>query len=676
MSNTLPFIIQNDPYLAPFQDTIIKRSRLVSEKEKILCKGRKLADYATGHLYYGLHRESKTWIFREWAPNAEEVYLVGDFSNWQINNDYKLSKLGNGNWEINLSSEKLQHGQKYKLFIRWKGGEAYRLPSYGNRMIQNEDDKVFNAEIWAPAEPFQWQISEFKAENRFPLIYEAHVGMSSEEGKVNSFNEFTAKVLPRIKAEGYNTIQLMAIQEHPYYGSFGYHVSNLFAVSSRFGTPDDLKKLIDTAHSMGIAVIMDLVHSHSVKNEMEGLGLFDGTGYQYFHDGARRVHSAWDSLCFNYAKSEVLHFLLSNCAYWLNEYKFDGFRFDGVTSMLYLDHGLGKDFTNYKMYYDGSQDEDAIVYLSLANKLIHETRSSAISIAEEMSGMPGLATPLKEGGYGFDFRLAMGIPDYWIKIIKEVPDEGWDVSQMYNELVSRRADESTISYTESHDQALVGDKTIFFRLADKELYTSMSKDNQSVVVERAIALHKIIRLITLATAGSGYLNFMGNEFGHPEWIDFPRIGNDWSYHYARRQWSLADNEQLKYSWLLHFDHSMIHFAAEGNYFEERFPSLLHANVANQVLAFRRKEFVFVFNFNSSQSFTDYRIAADPGKYKILFSTDDVEFGGQSRIDKDFMYFTTAHGKITTLENNSLSLYIPARTAFVMKKLPVKSVYGG
>ena len=676
MSTTLPFIIQNDPYLAPFQDTILKRQRLLKEKEHVLCKDRKLSDFATGHLYYGLHRLPDGWVFREWAPNAKALFLVGDFSNWLVDKQFQLAKLEHGNWEICLAPDQLKHGQHYKLFVQWEEGEAYRLPSYGNRMVQNESDKVFNAEIWAPEKPFSWANPDYTPDFTYPFIYEAHVGMSSEEEKVTSYNEFTANMLPRIKRAGYNTIQLMAIQEHPYYGSFGYHVSNFFAVSSRFGTPDDLKNLIDTAHGMGMAVIMDLIHSHAVKNEMEGLGLFDGSEYQYFHTGAKRLHTAWDSLCFNYAKPEVLHFLLSNCQYWLDEYKFDGFRFDGVTSMLYYDHGLGKDFTEYKFYYDGSQDEDAIVYLTLANKLIHESHPKAITIAEEMSGMPGLAAPLNHGGYGFDFRLAMGIPDFWIKVIKELPDEQWSVGKMYGEMNSRRNDEKTISYTESHDQALVGDKTIFFRLTDKELYFSMSKNSQSLVIERGIALHKIIRLLTLTTAGSGYLNFMGNEFGHPEWIDFPREGNNWSYKYARRQWSLAENTDLKYHWLQDFDRVLLDFANESDSYEDKFSSLVHANEANQVLAYKRKDYLFVFNFSPMTSFTNYLIAADAGKYQILFTTDDVEFGGQSRIDKDYIYFTTNNGKITTLETNSLSLYIPARTAFVMKKLPVKSVYGG
>lgn len=668
MAARIPTLVKNDKWLVPYKEIITQRIQRVRQKEKQICRGRKLCDFALGHLYYGLHRTSEGWVFREWAPNATAIFLIGDFSDWKLNERYALHRLKNGNWEIQLENQMMQHGQRYKLLVKWDGGEGYRLPSYGKRMVQNDTTKVFDAQVWAPEEPYRWKNQHFRPQNTHPLVYEAHVGMSSEEEKISNFNDFRVDILPRIKKAGYNTIQLMAVQEHPYYGSFGYHVANFFAVSSRFGTPDELKALIDDAHEMGIAVIMDLVHSHSVKNTEEGLGLFDGTGYQYFHAGIRRLHPAWDSLCFNYDKPEVIHFLLSNCKFWLDEYQFDGFRFDGVTSMLYLDHGLGKNYTSYDMYYDGLQDEDAIAYLALANKLIHESKPEAITVAEEMSGMPGIAAPLEDGGYGFDYRLAMGVPDYWIKLIKELPDEKWNVSGMYYELTSRRADEKAISYAESHDQALVGDKTIFFRLVDKEAYFNMSKNISNIVIDRGLALHKMIRLITLSTSGSGYLNFMGNEFGHPEWIDFPREGNNWSFSYARRQWSLSSHDYLKYHWLLDFDHAMIHWASENHIFEQPYPYRWHTNEPDQILAFSRSGFLLVFSFNPVNSFTDYHIPVEQGKYQIIFSTDDTEFGGFGRLDKQYVFYSQQAVHENNRSKSYLSLYIPSRMGMVLKKL--------
>lgn len=670
----LPKIVINDPWLNPFKDVIIRRHQNAINKELQMCKGKRLQDFATGHLYFGLHKEPDGWVFREWAPNAQEIYLVGDFNLWKEDKDYALKRLSGGTWEIFLTLDKLKHGQHYKLLVKWAGGQGFRLPSYGKRMVQDDGTKVFDAQVWEPGFYYEWQHSNFVANIKNPIIYEAHAGMGTSEEKVGSFVEFRDNVLPRIKKLGYNVLQLMAVQEHPYYGSFGYHVSNFYAVSSRFGTPEELKSLIDTAHGMGIAVIMDLVHSHAVKNIEEGLGLFDGSPSQYFHDNNRRTHVAWDSLCFDYGKTEVVHFLLSNCQFWLDEYKFDGFRFDGVTSMLYYDHGLNRDFTKYEYYFDGGQDEDAITYLTLANKLIHESHPNAITIAEEMSGMPGIGATFDNGGYGFDFRLAMGVPDYWIKLIKELPDEQWNMGQVYYELTSHRTDERTVSYVESHDQALVGDKTVIFRLADKEMYFSMAKSVQSLVIDRAIALHKMIRLITLTTTGAGYLNFMGNEFGHPEWIDFPREGNNWSYKYARRQWQLADDKTLRFHWLNDFDEAMIQLLKDQSCFEVAFPTQLHCNEENQVLAYKRNEWLFVFNFNPFTSFTDYKIIVEPGKYRILLTTDDEEFGGQNRIDKSYIYYTTSEGQISTLKSNSLALYLPARTGMVLKLDQIKKVY--
>ena len=619
----------------------------------------RLADACNSHLYYGLHRNNTEWVLREWAPNATAIFLLCDSNDWQKNNHYSFTKLNDQDWELRLPSNILRHEMLYKLLVEWEGGSGERIPSHTTRAVQDDYTKVFSAQVWCPDHPYHWQHPRPKAAPH-PLIYEAHIGMSTEHQRVSTFIEFRLYVLPRIAALGYNTIQLMAIQEHPYYGSFGYQVANFFAVSSRFGTPEELKELIDAAHGLGIRVLLDIVHSHSVSNEAEGLSFFDGTDYLYFHRGERGKHPAWDSRCFDYGKPQVLNFLLSNCKYWLEEFHFDGFRFDGVTSMIYYDHGLGKAFTDYSFYYDGNEDDDALVYLTMANQLIHELYPEALTIAEEMSGLPGLASPIAEKGVGFDYKLSMGIPDYWIKLLKEVPDEQWHVGDIYYELTNKRAEERTISYAESHDQALVGDKTIFFRLTDKEIYTGMSVFDHSLIINRAMALHKMIRLITLATAGGGYLAFMGNEWGHPEWIDFPRQGNNWSYAHARRLWSLVDNPDLKFKYLNAFDSAMIHFATESNILDYE-PRVLVRDIERQLLIFERRGYLFVFSFNPTTSYTDYQFDAPAGKYITILNTDNPAFGGDNRIDERVEHFTQYTGK-----ENLLSLYIPARIGFVLK----------
>jgi len=576
-----------------------------------------------------------------------------------------------GDWELHLPSDALNHEDLYKISVHWEGGKGERIPSYANRVIQDDSTKIFSAQVWSPVKKYNWKVKDFIPERTALMIYEAHVGMASQIEKVGTYSEFTRNVLPVIKKAGYNTIQLMAVQEHPFYGSFGYHVSNFFAASSRFGTPEELKELIDKAHQEGISVIMDLVHSHSVRNVMEGLALLDGSPGQYFHANERRVHKAWDSLCFDYGKDSVIHFLLSNCRYWLEEYKFDGFRFDGVTSMIYYDHGLERNFTTYSEYFDGNQDEDALIYLFLANRLIHQFRPSAITVAEEMSGMPGIAAENDRKGYGFDFRLSMGVPDFWIKLVKETPDEHWDIGKLMYELTTHRPEEKIISYCESHDQALVGDKTLIFRMLDAEMYSGMNNEYHSFPMDRGIALHKMIRLITFSTSAGGYLNFMGNEFGHPEWIDFPREGNNWSYKYACRHWNLAENKHLKYHYLSLFDKMMVNLHNTYRILDNHYLTRIYENNFDKVIAYMRGDFLFVFNFHPVNSFTDYGIPVQ-GKFRIVLDTDDTELGGFNRIDK-----TSAYLSVKKADRNIINapiylyLYLPSRTALVFKREAIK-----
>ena len=662
----LPTFVKNDIYLEPFASTIVSRLKAAEEHETKILQGQNLSDFAQGYKWYGLHYEKNQWVIRDWAPSATAIYLIGEFNNWEELPEYALNSVGSGNWEMKLSSEKMKHGDLFAFSVFWEGGHGKRIPAWSYRSVQDDHTKMFNAQVWAPEKKFKWRFPKFQRSAEAPLIYEAHIGMAGEDQRVHTYTEFRINILPRIQKAGYNTIQFMAIPEHPYYGSFGYHVSSFFAPSSRFGTPEELKHLVDEAHGMGISVIMDLVHSHAVKNEVEGLGKYDGTRWQFFHDGGKGEHPAWDSYCFNYGKTEVLHFLLSNIRYWLEEFKFDGFRFDGVTSMLYFDHGLGKAFTCYDDYFNDGVDQEAITYFIMANRLIHEINPNALSIAEEMSGLPGLATAHKDGGLGFDYRMAMGVPDFWIKTIKEVPDEFWDVGNIFYQLTSKRLDEKVISYAESHDQALVGDKTIIFRLIDKEMYFSMRKDQSNITVERGIALHKMIRLATLSCAGGGYLNFMGNEFGHPEWIDFPREGNGWSYAHARRLWSLNDNEDLKYSWLSEFDREIISLVRKSKLIDIPEVDWKYDHKNNEIIVYSRGKYLFVFNFNPTQSFADYGIPMSAAKYRIVLTTDEIRFGGQNRIDMQITYATVP--EIEVANQHYLRLYLPARTALVLEKL--------
>ena len=661
-------ITEIDPWLAPHAGDIeLRMNRFKEKRWQLVGDAGTLTDFANGHLYFGFHRTEDGWVFREWLPGADEVFLFGDFNEWD-KESHPLERGENGVWEICLKGkDALKNGQFIKLWIRRGDGWFARCPAYSLKLEMDEETKTLCTQVWDP-EPFEWTDAGFIAQMPgAPLIYEAHVGMSQDKEGIGTYREFADNVLPRVRDLGYNTIQLMAIQEHPYYGSFGYQVTNFFAAAHWYGDPNDLKYLVNKAHKLNIRVLLDVVHSHACPNVGEGLHLLDGTEDQYFLPGDQGWHPSWGTKLFNYGRPEVLHFLLSNLKFWQTEYHFDGFRFDGVTSMIYHDHGMGSAFTNYDMYFNMNTDLESLNYLQLANELIHEVNPNATTVSEDMSGMPGMCLPIEQGGIGFDYRLAMGEPDYWIKLLKDIRDEDWNMNALWHEMTTRRPQEKVIGYCESHDQALVGDKTIIFRMADAEMYTGMMKDYHSLTMDRAIELHKIIRLYTMSLGGNGYLNFMGNEFGHPEWIDFPREGNGWSYKYCRRQWSLVDDKRLKYEWLNNFDKAMINLARDRHLLDDPYAVSLWIDPDRKIITFSRGKLLFVFNFHNSYSEPAFFLHAHTigeGAYKVILSTDETRFGGPGLIDHNYVFHTTY------VEGRGLGfdVYSPCRTAMVLERI--------
>ena len=661
-------IIKEDPWIVPYKEEVFQRFvRFQRALLEIELAEDSLMDFATGHHFFGINKDEERngWVYREWAPEAQALFLIGDFNYWD-RSSHPLERKEWGVWEIFLPSDTYSqsfvHESLIKVHVVTADSALDRIPAYITRMVQDEESKDFSGQLWFPEKEYKWTDENFSPKKALsePLVYECHVGMGQEKKGLGTYREFADLIVPEIKKNGYTAIQLMAVMEHPYYGSFGYHVSNFYSPSSRFGTPEDLKYLVDTAHGLGLAVIMDIVHSHAVQNVSEGLNEFDGSDHQYFHAGPKGYHEVWDSKLFDYAKWEVKRFLLSNIRYWMEEFHFDGFRFDGVTSMLYIHHGLVT-FDHFDKYFNNEVDGDAIIYMQLANRLIHTIKPDAISIAEEVSGMPGLCRQPVEGGIGFDFRMAMGIPDFFIKILKDQRDEDWDIFECWKVVSERRYKEKTIAYAESHDQALVGDKSIAFWLMDKEMYFNMHVKDSHLVVDRGMAYHKLFRLFTISLGGEGYLNFMGNEFGHPEWIDFPREGNDWSYQHARRQWSLAENKDLKYKFLLFWDNEMIRLVKKYHILQAPFAKQLHMDPTNKVIIFLRGELIFIFNFNTKESISDYLFRApEMGKYNLVLNSDNTKFGGFGRIDESLSYYTN--------QNQMLSTYLTNRTVLVLEKV--------
>ena len=661
-------IIKIDPWLAPYSGEIdLRMERFRERRKQLVDEARSVSDFADGYLYFGIHRTDEGWAVREWLPGADAAFITGDFNGWS-RETHPMTRKDNGVWEILLSGkDALKHGQFIKLWVKRNGQGFERLPAYATKVKQDPRTHVLCAQVWDP-EPFAWTDDGYRNHDApAPLIYETHIGMATEEERIGTYLEFAEQILPRIKKLGYNTVQLMAVQEHPYYGSFGYQVSSFFAASSWYGEPEGLKHLINEAHGMGLRVLLDVVHSHACPNVGEGLQYQDGTDGQYFLEGDEGRHPAWGTRLFNYKRPEVLHFLLSNLKYWMEEFHFDGFRFDGVTSMIYHDHGLGSAFTDYHMYFNMNTDLDAINYLQLANELIHEVNPNATSVAEDMSGMPGMCLPIGQGGIGFDYRLGMGEPDYWIKLLKDTRDEDWSMGGLWHEMTTRRPKEKVIGYCESHDQALVGDKTLIFRMADAEMYTGMEKTYHTLTMDRAIELHKMIRLLTMSSGGNGYLNFMGNEFGHPEWIDFPREGNGWSYKYCRRQWSLVDNGLLKYEWLNDFDKAMISLARTHNLLNDPAAVSLWVDEERKIIAFSRGGLLFLFDFHGSYSEQNFFLpchTTGEGKYRVILSSDEARFGGPGLVSHDYIYST----ENIVNRGTGFWIYVPARTAMILQKM--------
>ena len=644
-------LIEIDEMLKPHEGHLRYRWEKFQEvKGSIEKASGSLSAFADGYKEYGFSKkEDGTIVYKEWMPACNHAALVGDFNGW----NGEATPMGRddfGNWSCELPAGTIPHDSRVKIRFFKDDGHVDRIPAYIRyaRVPPNEMGAKYDGIYWDPPkeERHEWKFKKGPKKPSAPRIYEAHVGMSSNDPKVSTYREFADTVLPRIKGGGYNSVQLMAVMEHAYYGSFGYHVTNFFGVSSRSGTPEDFKYLVDKAHELGLRVIIDVIHSHASKNTEDGLAGFD-VGQKaedsYFDVGEKGYHYLWDSRLFKYDNWETQRLLLSNAKYWIEEYGVDGYRFDGVTSMLYHHHGLNMEFTgNYEEYLGMNTNIDAVVYLMLVNDMLHSNYPEVEVFAEDVSGMPTLCRDVRENGVGFDARLAMSIPDFWVKYFKTRKDEDWGMHEIISTLCNRRYSEKAIAYVESHDQSIVGDKTTAFWLMDAEMYGHMSATQPiTPIIERGIALHKMLRLITIGLGGEGYLAFMGNEFGHPEWVDFPREGNNWSHDHCRRRWDLADAEHLRYKDMKNFDREMLNIEDGFKFLSNGHQHVSTADDNRKIIVFERGDLLFVFNLNPTQDFEGLEIGVPkPGKYVCVLDTDEGQFGGRNRVDKGTEHFTS------------------------------------
>ncbi|KAK7287576.1 hypothetical protein RIF29_00857 [Crotalaria pallida] len=558
----------------------------------------------------------------------------------------------------------IPHGSKYRVYFNTPNGPLERVPAWATYVQPAVDGTQAYAIHWEPPPEhvYKWKNTSPKVPKSL-RIYEAHVGISGSEPKISSFNEFTDKVLPHIMETGYNAIQLIGVVEHKDYFTVGYRVTNFYAVSSRYGTPDDFKRLVDEAHGLGLLVFLEIVHSYAAADENVGLSMFDGSNDCYFHSGKRGQHKFWGTRMFKYGDPDVLHFLLSNLNWWIVEYQVDGFQFHSLSSMIYTHNGFASFTGDLEEYCNQYVDKDALLYLILANEILHALYPNIITIAEDATFYPGLCEPTSQGGLGFDYYVNLSVSEMWSTFLESVPDNEWSMTKIVNTLVSDRAyADKMLMYAENHNQSISGRRS-FAEILFGEIDEHSHHYKESLV--RGSSLHKMIRLITLTIGGRAYLNFMGNEFGHPKRVEFPTSSNNFSYSLANRQWDLLAKEGLNRD-LFSFDKDMMKLDENARVLSRRFPYLHHVNDSSMVISYIRGPLLFIFNFHPTDSYDNYSIGVEEaGEYQVILNTDEIKYGGQGCLKEDQYFQKTVSKRVDGLRN-SLEVPLPSRTAQVYK----------
>ncbi|KAG8075748.1 hypothetical protein GUJ93_ZPchr0006g43795 [Zizania palustris] len=555
----------------------------------------------------------------------------------------------------------ISHKDKYRLYFNTPDGALERIPAWATYVLPDVRGKQSYAVHWEPPpeEIYKWRFERPKVKGSL-RIYECHVGISGSEQKISSFQEFTSNVLPHIKDAGYNAIQLIGIVEHKDYSSVGYKVTNYFAVSSRFGTPEDFKKLVDEAHGLEMVVLLDIVHSYASADELVGLSLFDGSNDCYFHTGKRGHHKYWGTRMFKYDDVDVLHFLFSNLNWWVTEYHIDGFQFHSLSSMLYTHNGFSTFTGAMEEYCNQYVDKDALIYLILANEMLHELHPDIITIAEDATFYPGLCEPTTQGGLGFDYWVNLSIPEMWLWHLENVPGQEWSMNKIMKVLISKNC--NMLSYVENHNQSISGRKSFAEIILHKEKCSNNSVSDDGIF--RACSLLKIIKLLTFSTSGGAYLNFIGNEFAHPKRIEFPMSGNDYSFGLANRQWELLEKGVHKH--IFNFDKDLMSLDGKERLILRGSPNIHHCDDTSMFISFTRGPFLFVFNFNPDATSGLYSVGVDEaGEYQLILNTDETKYGGRGELKSNQYMKRTSDNRVGGCRN-SLELALPSRSAHVYK----------
>ncbi|KAI8557559.1 hypothetical protein RHMOL_Rhmol04G0020000 [Rhododendron molle] len=517
----------------------------------------------------------------------------------------------------------IPHGSKYRVYFNTSDGPLERVPAWAPYVVPDADGNQAFAVHWEPPPEYTYKWKHKHPEVPKSLrIYECHVGISGLEPKIASFNDFTEKVLPYVKEAGYNVIQLIGLVEHKDYFTIGYRVTNLYAVSSRYGTPDDFKRLVDEAHGLGLLVFLDIVHSYSAADEMVGLSLFDGSNDCFFHTGKRGHHKFWGTRMFKYGDVDVLHFLLSNLNWWVVEYHIDGLQFHSLASMIYTHNGFASLSGDMEEYCNQYVDKDALMYLILANEILHALHPKIITIAEDATLYPGLCEPTSQGGLGFDYFVNLSASEMWSSLLGNVPDCDWNMSKIVSTLIgNKHSADKMLLYAENHNQSISGGCS-FGEILLGEPREHASDRKASIL--RGSSLHKMIRLISFTIGGHAYLNFMGNEFGHPK--------------------------------------DMMNVDEKERILSRGLPNIHHVNDTTMVISYLRGPLLFIFNFHPTTSYERYSVGVEEaGEYQVILNSDEKRYGGQALIEQDQYIRKTVSKRMDGLRN-CLEVPLPNRSA--------------
>ena len=630
----------------------VNKSDITSFNTYLFHQGKNYEAYNILGSHVKTEKRKKGVQFSTWAPNAKEVYVVGDFNNFEVSNEYKLEKATeSGLWKGFFADAKA--GDKYKYCIIGTDGKKgeYKADPYAIQTELRPD----NASIIYTPEDFVWNDQEWiSRRNKInvleqPLnIYELHLGSwkTNKDGGFLTYEEISEELPKYVKEMGYTHVEIMPLIEHPLDASWGYQGTGYYSPTSRYGKLEGLKKLIDTLHQANIGVIMDWVPGHFCKDS-HGLYKFDGTPTYEYQEEWRAENKGWGTCNFDLGRPEVQSYLISNALYWYREFHIDGLRVDAVSSILYLDYSRSHgEWVPNK--YGGNGNLEAIDFLKELNKAVFAEYPTALMIAEESTAWPDVTKPPVHGGLGFNFKWNMGWMNDTLEYVQIDPKyrkhnhKNVTFAMMYN-----YAENYLLPL--SHDEVVHGKKS----LVDKMWGDEWNKFAGLRAFVGYMMAHPGKKLV-----------FMGCEFAQTiEWRE-----------YSQLEWNLIDDLEIHKKTQLFFKDINNLYINNKAFWEldhdyRGFNWIEADNNEQSILIFARRSrsdqdtLVFVINF-TSKVYYDYQIGVPfLGSYEEVFNTDDIKYGGSGQVIGETL---TAEKVPFHNQPYSLKIKVPPMATLVLK----------